>query len=331
MLDNASTHKTPAIKRWLAAHPRFVLALHPDQLVLAQPRRTLVRRTDHQETPARHPPLRARTQRRHPRLDRTWNDNPRPYVWTKTADQILDCIARTAPELTTHDTSNCSLSCRPKPLLTPVIIQLRCVIARLSMNREGRVKTTATTRSLSAARGSWPTYLLRFNSAAAPAESHPLHLPRPEPAQQLAVLSLAGVLGADLSVDATGGPAAPFTAYGEGGVDVDGAGNVGVAGTSDHRDNRFVDEVTGVGAGDVAAEDAVGGGVGDKLHQTSRGTDRACLDDRREALTTDDDVVAGGPGSGFGRADSGDLRVDEFDVRHDPAGDAAVLAEEELR
>jgi len=24
----------------------------------------------------------------------TWNDNPRPYVWTKTADQILDSIAK---------------------------------------------------------------------------------------------------------------------------------------------------------------------------------------------------------------------------------------------
>jgi hypothetical protein len=23
----------------------------------------------------------------------TWNDNPRPFVWTKTADQILDTIA----------------------------------------------------------------------------------------------------------------------------------------------------------------------------------------------------------------------------------------------
>jgi hypothetical protein len=25
---------------------------------------------------------------------KTWNDDPRPYVWTKTADQILDSIAR---------------------------------------------------------------------------------------------------------------------------------------------------------------------------------------------------------------------------------------------
>jgi hypothetical protein len=24
----------------------------------------------------------------------TWNENPRPFVWTKTADQILDSIAR---------------------------------------------------------------------------------------------------------------------------------------------------------------------------------------------------------------------------------------------
>ena len=30
VLDNSATHKTPAIQRWLAAHPRFVLALHPD-------------------------------------------------------------------------------------------------------------------------------------------------------------------------------------------------------------------------------------------------------------------------------------------------------------
>jgi len=28
-LDNSSTHKTPAIQRWLAAHPRFVLHFTP--------------------------------------------------------------------------------------------------------------------------------------------------------------------------------------------------------------------------------------------------------------------------------------------------------------
>jgi hypothetical protein len=29
VLDNASTHKTPTIKRWLTAHPRFVLHFTP--------------------------------------------------------------------------------------------------------------------------------------------------------------------------------------------------------------------------------------------------------------------------------------------------------------
>jgi DDE superfamily endonuclease len=29
VLDNSSTHKTPAIQRWLAAHPRFVVHFTP--------------------------------------------------------------------------------------------------------------------------------------------------------------------------------------------------------------------------------------------------------------------------------------------------------------
>ena len=31
---------------------------------------------------------------RHPRLDQDLNDNPQPFVWTKTADEILESIAR---------------------------------------------------------------------------------------------------------------------------------------------------------------------------------------------------------------------------------------------
>jgi hypothetical protein len=39
---------------------------------------------------------------------RTWiqtrNDNPRPYVWTKTADQIIESVANYYNELTTRHT-----------------------------------------------------------------------------------------------------------------------------------------------------------------------------------------------------------------------------------
>ncbi len=57
ILDNASTHKTPAIQKWLAAPPAVRSALHPHQLLVAEPRRALVRRADQQEAQARRPPL----------------------------------------------------------------------------------------------------------------------------------------------------------------------------------------------------------------------------------------------------------------------------------
>ena len=33
----------------------------------------------------------------------TWNDNPRPYVWVKTADQILDSIAHYCARINDSD------------------------------------------------------------------------------------------------------------------------------------------------------------------------------------------------------------------------------------
>jgi len=65
VLDNSSTHKTPAIQRWLAAHPRFVA--HRSVRELNTDIRTWIE---------------------------TWNGDPRPFVWTKSADEILDSIAR---------------------------------------------------------------------------------------------------------------------------------------------------------------------------------------------------------------------------------------------
>ena len=76
VLDNASTHKTPAVKRWLISASAVRAALHPDQCVVAEPGRALVRRTDHQETAPRHPHLGTPTQQRHPRLDRHLERQP---------------------------------------------------------------------------------------------------------------------------------------------------------------------------------------------------------------------------------------------------------------
>jgi transposase len=94
ILDNASAHKTPLIKRWLAAHPRFVLHFTPTSSSWLN----LVERWFAELTSKK---LRRGTHRSVRELNsdirdwiETWNDNPRPFVWTKTADEILDSIAR---------------------------------------------------------------------------------------------------------------------------------------------------------------------------------------------------------------------------------------------
>jgi transposase len=89
ILDNSSTHKTPAIQRWLLAHPRFVLHFTPTSsswlnLVerwFAELTTKLLRRGAHRSVRELNADIRA------------WNDDPKPYVWTKTADQILESIA----------------------------------------------------------------------------------------------------------------------------------------------------------------------------------------------------------------------------------------------
>jgi transposase len=94
VLDNSSTHKTPAIQRWLAAHPRFVLHFTPTSsswlnLVerwFAELTTKLLKRGAHRSVRALNTDIRAWIE--------TWNDDPRPFVWTKPADEILDSIAR---------------------------------------------------------------------------------------------------------------------------------------------------------------------------------------------------------------------------------------------
>jgi transposase len=93
IVDNSSTHKTPAIQRWLLAHPRFQLHFTPTYSSWLN----LVERWFAELTTKW---LRRGTHRSVAELERsiqhwidTWNEHPRPFVWTKTADEILDTIA----------------------------------------------------------------------------------------------------------------------------------------------------------------------------------------------------------------------------------------------
>ncbi|WP_416531566.1 IS630 family transposase [Streptomyces coelicoflavus] len=92
ILDNYVTHKTPAIKKWLLAHPRFHLHFTPTSaswlnLVerwFAELTQKKLKRGVHRSVQALERDIRAWLA--------DWNDHPRPFVWTKTADEILDKV-----------------------------------------------------------------------------------------------------------------------------------------------------------------------------------------------------------------------------------------------
>ncbi|MBT2382197.1 IS630 family transposase [Streptomyces sp. ISL-11] len=93
ILDNYVTHKVPAVKQWLAAHPRFHLHFTPTgsswlNLVerwFAKLTTKKLRRGVHRSVQALERDIRAWLT--------DWNQHPRPFVWTKTADEILDKVA----------------------------------------------------------------------------------------------------------------------------------------------------------------------------------------------------------------------------------------------
>lgn len=94
VLDNYSTHKTEPVKRWLLKHPRFHLHFTPTNAswlnlveswfsILA---RRKLSRGSHQST-------RALEKEIYSYLDGN-NDNPTPFVWTKSADDIFKNLER---------------------------------------------------------------------------------------------------------------------------------------------------------------------------------------------------------------------------------------------
>ncbi len=94
ILDNYGTHKTPLIHRWLAKRSRFHLHFTPtgaSWLNLVERWFALltdkqIKRGVHRSTRALEAAIR--------RYIAVSNDAPKPFVWTKTADEILASVAR---------------------------------------------------------------------------------------------------------------------------------------------------------------------------------------------------------------------------------------------
>jgi transposase len=96
VLDNYGTHKTPLIQRWLLRHPRFQLHFTPTYSSwINQVERWFATLTDKQIRRGSHRSTRALEDAIRLYLT-TNNADPKPFVWVKTADEILENIARFA-------------------------------------------------------------------------------------------------------------------------------------------------------------------------------------------------------------------------------------------
>jgi transposase len=91
--DNYATHNTPDIRTWLSRHPRFHVHFTPTgSSWINQVERwfglltdKLIRRGVHTSVKALEDDIKA--------WIGTWNQDPRPFTWTKTADEILKSLA----------------------------------------------------------------------------------------------------------------------------------------------------------------------------------------------------------------------------------------------
>jgi len=96
--DNMAAHKTPAIRHWLARHPRFHLHFTPtgsswinqverwfglltEQLIRRGVQRAWWPRSTTSE------------------WIKNWNEDPKPFVWTKTAEDILHSLSKYGEDL----------------------------------------------------------------------------------------------------------------------------------------------------------------------------------------------------------------------------------------
>jgi transposase len=96
ILDNYGTHKTPMIKRWLVRHPHFHLHFTPTHASwLNQVERWFGLLTQKQIKRGSHTSVVQLKRAIHEFIDAN-NDDPKPFVWTKSADDILKSIARFA-------------------------------------------------------------------------------------------------------------------------------------------------------------------------------------------------------------------------------------------
>jgi len=94
VLDNLNTHKSAIIQRWFLRHPRFHVHFTPTYSSwLNQVERWFGLLEQRQLKRGVHRSTRSLESAIYEFIE-TYNDDPKPFIWTKTADQILESIKR---------------------------------------------------------------------------------------------------------------------------------------------------------------------------------------------------------------------------------------------
>ena len=99
VMDNYGTHKTPAIKNWLTRHPRFHAHFTPTsaswlnlvERFFSQISEQWIKRSAHTSVAQLEQSIREYIDRH--------NQDPKPFVWRKSADTILASVARAASSI----------------------------------------------------------------------------------------------------------------------------------------------------------------------------------------------------------------------------------------
>jgi transposase len=92
--DNLATHKTPAVNEWIARHPRFHVHFTPTgsswinqvERWFAYLTTQMLQRGVHKSVQVLEADVRTWIEQ--------WNTSPKPFVWKKTAGEILDSLAQ---------------------------------------------------------------------------------------------------------------------------------------------------------------------------------------------------------------------------------------------
>src|SRR6201993_1356225 len=103
--DNYGTHKAPTVRKWLEQQPPLPKHPPPTHPPLIKHRerwfayltQDLLQRSDHRSVQALERDIR--------NWVAAWNENPKPFIWTKTAEEILESLSRLLQRINGGDTS----------------------------------------------------------------------------------------------------------------------------------------------------------------------------------------------------------------------------------